>query len=106
MALVLSGCNSGTVDFNAIKVFDSQFNIALETGEENRIKELKVLFNNKAEFNEMAPNFRYLIEFNTSAGTERWRYSSNGYTQKYSQEDQTIYALLNKDKFNELAHIN
>ncbi len=86
VVLVLSGCNSGEVNFNAIKVFDGQFNIALETSEKNRIKELNDLFNHKAKFNEMAPNFKYLIEFTTSDGTERWRYSSNGYTQKYSQE--------------------
>ncbi len=104
--MFLVACDSNQVNFTGIKVFDDQFNVALETKEKQRIKELKALFNDKAEYKEIAPNFKYLIEFNTSNGSERWKYSIDGYTQKHSQEDLRIYALFNKDQFNELAKVN
>ncbi len=106
VAMYLTACNNNQVSFSGIKVFDSQFNVALETDDKDTINKLEALFNDKTEFNEMAPDFKYLIELKTSGGTERWRYSRKGYIQKYSKEDQRIFALLDKDQFNKLAHIN
>ena len=106
LATVLVACKSNHVSFDGIKVFDGRFNVALETNEKEKINKLETLFNDRVEFNEIAPTFKYLIEFNTPGGTERWKYSQQGYTQKYNPEDQRIFALLNKEQFNELAHIN
>ncbi len=105
-AMFLTACNNNHVNFSGIKVFDSQFNVALETDEKNKINQLKKLFNHKTEFNEIAPNFKYLIEFETPSGIERWKYSSKGFAQKHSTEDLRIFALLDKEQFNQLAQIN
>ncbi len=105
MFLFLMGCNNSNIDFKAVKVFDGQYNVALETNDTNKIEALKAMFNQKVEETGLAPNFKYLIELKTDDGIERWRYSSDGYLMKYSQEDHRIFAVIDNIKFNQLAKI-
>lgn len=104
--MFLSACSSNYVEFTGIKVIDDKFDISLETNNKEQVEALEALFNDRMIDNHLAPEFKYLIEIATAEGSTRWKYSIDGFMQLHAQGEQPIYALINRNEFNQMVNID
>ncbi len=76
---LLSACGNDHPKLIQFKAFDDKFNTVIDTKDPEKLETISALFHDRKLVEGVAADFKYLMDFTTAEGTERWRCSPNGY---------------------------
>ncbi|VAW47412.1 hypothetical protein MNBD_GAMMA02-1413 [hydrothermal vent metagenome] len=105
--LQLSACGNNYPKLTQFKAFDERFTTVLDTQDPEKLKLLSELFFNRQQTDDVqaALSFDYLFDLTTSAGSERWRCTPNGYCQQRKEGAEPFREIFYVERYKELYRV-